>query len=122
MAAGRRLTNEDLAHLIDRNHEDAKQRFTQLESRMEAVETSVADIEQWRSDRDGVIRREIEDYHKSPEYQVVMASIVVPAMKAAARSAFSWKRMVAAMGTLALFLTVLNAAFTACANVSGGMT
>lgn len=78
----------------------------------------ITDIEQWRKGRDGVIRTEIEAYHKSPEYQLVMAATVVPAMKAAARAAVSWKRILAAMGALALFLNVINAAFIMIRNLT----
>lgn len=58
------MTNEDLAHLIDRNHEDAKQRFNQLESRMDAVESEMvthAELDELMTSREALIVKAIDD-------------------------------------------------------------
>lgn len=114
----RRLTNEDLAGLIDRNHADTQRQFDQLREQVSGHDADLLDLKAWRDGRAGAVRKEIEEYHQSPEFALVMAEFVVPAMKVAVRSAISWKRVMAAMGALALTFNLINAGFTALRNLS----
>lgn len=68
MSAAKRLTNEDLATLIDRNHDETKRRFKQIETRLDEVEANVDAI-----DSEMVSRSELDDLLASRESLIVKA-------------------------------------------------
>lgn len=86
--------------------------FAEVREDINDLSDRITEIERWRAARDGVIRSEIEAYHTSPAFQLVLASAVIPAMRASMkqgiREAVTWKKVTGAMAVLGSVIALVN--------------